>query len=55
MTDTFTTRGNLTSATIPVNLHSIQDELAEGARIYIAAAGSGLSLSQAAYTWASAG
>lgn len=51
ITDTFTRHGNLTSATIPYNLYLLQESAKEGDRVFIAAAGSGLSLSEAAYTW----
>lgn len=53
MTDTVSTLGNITSATIPVNLHRLIDsqEVAMGEKVFIAGAGSGLSISQAGLVW----
>jgi len=53
MTDTVSTLGNITSATIPVNLHRLTEsqEISVGEKVFIAAAGSGLSISQAGLMW----
>jgi 3-oxoacyl-[acyl-carrier-protein] synthase-3 len=48
--------GNITSATIPVNLHLLENAgtLADGARVFVAGTGSGLSVSQAGLLWKAA-
>lgn len=53
MSDTISYLGNLTSATIPVNLHQLaeNDGLRPGQRVFISGAGSGLSISQAGLVW----
>ncbi len=53
MTDTISRLGNITSATIPVNLRLLADQhdVAEGEKIFIAGAGSGLSVSQGGLLW----
>lgn len=53
MTDTVSTLGNITSATIPVNLHRLAGEegARAGERVMISGAGSGLSISQTALVW----
>ncbi len=53
MTDTVSRLGNITSATIPVNLRLLaeQNDIAEGEKIFIAGAGSGLSVSQSGLLW----
>jgi acyl-CoA:acyl-CoA alkyltransferase len=45
--------GNLVTSTIPVNLHKLSDnqEVDRGDKIFIAGAGSGLSISQAGLVW----
>ncbi len=53
MTDTVSMLGNITSATIPVNLHRLAEDrgLGRGEKVFIAGAGSGLSVSQAGLLW----
>ncbi len=53
MTDTISRLGNITSATIPVNLRLLaeQHDVADGEKIFIAGAGSGLSVSQGGLLW----
>ena len=53
MSNTVTKYGNLTSTTIPFNLHKMYeaDKLNSGDKVFIAAAGSGLSLSNTALIW----
>lgn len=53
MTDTISTLGNITSATIPVNLHQLAESgtTAPGEKVMISGAGSGLSISQSALVW----
>ncbi|MFL6713328.1 MAG: 3-oxoacyl-ACP synthase III family protein [Sulfurifustis sp.] len=53
MPNTVSTMGNLATASIPVNLHNlvVNRELADGDKVFIAGAGSGLSISQAAFVW----
>jgi 3-oxoacyl-[acyl-carrier-protein] synthase-3 len=53
MTDTVSSLGNITSATIPVNLRLLaeQHDVSEGEKIFIAGAGSGLSVSQGGLVW----
>lgn len=53
MTDTVSTLGNITSATIPVNLHRLAEEgvAQPGDNVMISGAGSGLSISQTALVW----
>ncbi len=53
MTDTISTLGNITSATIPVNLHRLSEtrEMGDSEKVFIAGAGSGLSISQAGLIW----
>ncbi len=53
MTDTISTLGNITSATIPVNLQALSEgaEIAEGEKVFLAGAGSGLSVSQGGLIW----
>jgi 3-oxoacyl-(acyl-carrier-protein) synthase III len=56
MTNTISTMGNLVSASIPVNLYKLQKDacLATGDKVFIAGAGSGLSVSQAGLVWKAA-
>lgn len=53
MSNSISTMGNLATASIPLNLHnlSLNRELADGDKIFVAGAGSGLSISQAAFVW----
>lgn len=53
MSNTVATMGNLVSATIPVNIHNlmINNKLSMGQKIFVAGAGSGLSISQAGLIW----
>jgi acyl-CoA:acyl-CoA alkyltransferase len=53
MTNTIGEMGNLVTATIPVNLHKLSHnhEVDDGDKIFIAGAGSGLSISQAGLIW----
>jgi 3-oxoacyl-[acyl-carrier-protein] synthase-3 len=53
MPNTLTTMGNLITASIPVNLHKlrINNEIQRGQKVFIAGAGSGLSVSQAGLIW----
>lgn len=53
MSNTISEMGNLVTATIPVNLHKLSNnqEVDNGDKIFIAGAGSGLSISQAGLTW----
>jgi 3-oxoacyl-[acyl-carrier-protein] synthase-3 len=53
MTNTVSSLGNITSATIPVNLRLLaeQHDIEEGEKIFIAGAGSGLSVSQGGLLW----
>ncbi len=53
MSNTINIMGNLVTATIPVNLHklTVNQELNDGTRVFIAGAGSGLSISQAGLIW----
>ncbi len=53
MTDTICRLGNLTAATIPVNLHQLAQSgtPVPGEKVFIAGAGSGLSISQAGLLW----
>lgn len=56
MSNTISTMGNLVTATIPVNLHELSNnhELKKGNKVFIAGAGSGLSISQAGLIWEAA-
>ncbi len=56
MPNTVTTLGNLITASIPVNLHNlrINNEIEPGQKVFIAGAGSGLSVSQAGLIWEAA-
>lgn len=53
MPDTVSTLGNLATASIPVGLYrlALDQQIAEGTRVFIAGAGSGLSISQAGIIW----
>lgn len=53
MTDTVSRFGNLTTATIPVNLYNLinSKELERGDRVFISGAGSGLAISQTGLVW----
>jgi len=53
MPNTVSTMGNLVTATIPVNLYNIvkNKEIRNGEKVFIAGAGSGLSVSQAGLVW----
>ena len=53
MTDTVTTMGNLITANIPVNLYNLMKnkEVKNGDKVFIAGAGSGLSVSQSGLIW----
>jgi acyl-CoA:acyl-CoA alkyltransferase len=53
MSNTINVMGNLVTATIPVNLHQLAEnkELEDGMKVFIAGAGSGLSISQAGLVW----
>jgi 3-oxoacyl-(acyl-carrier-protein) synthase III len=53
MSNTIHDMGNLVTATIPVNLHKLSNsqEVFDGDKIFIAGAGSGLSISQAGLIW----
>lgn len=56
MTDTLSRLGNITSATIPVNLRLLAEnhDINDGEKIFIAGAGSGLSVSQGGLVWQNA-
>jgi 3-oxoacyl-[acyl-carrier-protein] synthase-3 len=53
MTKTLAQMGNLVTATIPMNLYNLSDnhDVNRGSKIFIAGAGSGLSISQAGLVW----
>lgn len=53
MPDTVSTLGNLITANIPVNLHNLMKnkEVKNGDKVFIAGAGSGLSVSQSGLIW----
>jgi 3-oxoacyl-(acyl-carrier-protein) synthase III len=53
MPDTVSTMGNITTATIPVNLYNLikNKDIENGGRVFIAGAGSGLSISQTGLIW----
>jgi 3-oxoacyl-[acyl-carrier-protein] synthase-3 len=53
MPDTVTTMGNITTATIPLNIHNalITNEIAAGDKVLLSGVGSGVSLSQAGMVW----
>jgi 3-oxoacyl-(acyl-carrier-protein) synthase III len=53
MPNTISTMGNLVTASIPVNLHklSASRQMTEGDKVFIAGAGSGLSISQGGFVW----
>lgn len=53
MPDTVSTMGNITSATIPVNLYNLRKnrDIKNGEKVFIAGAGSGLSISQTGLVW----
>lgn len=53
MSDTVTTMGNIASATIPMNLYNLlkNKDIQLGEKVFIAGAGSGLSISQAGLVW----